>query len=425
MKALARVAKPGATLATWSIARGGARRACRARLRPSKDDPASAASATCWSVGLRRDGRAPPLRPPRIGYADRRAIVVGAGLAGAAVTSRLVARGWSSRSRRPRARACRRRHPGSAPACSSRIVSRDDCLLSRLTRAGFLYALSQWPASFDPQTPRPVAALRRPAARRWRRQRSARRRYRRSARLSASLCRVCDARSSRRACRSRRRSRRLVVSGSRVGAAARDRATPTLSMRSLHDCVSDGEVTTLERVGERWRACAMHPVRSSPKRPWSSSPMRSDAARLVDLGTDSLQERARPAELSAFAALRGATRRDRRRRLRAAGTRRVRRVRRHVRPRSDDRLTMDAASHAAQCRARRAHAARQHGADRCSGLDGGVGFRCVATDRMPMLGAIVDVAAARAGQRRSPALISRTCRDTPESTVRSPLLRAD
>jgi len=29
-------------------------------------------------------------------------------------------------------------------------------------------------------------------------------------------------------------------------------------------------------------------------------------------------------------------------------------------------------------------------------LDGGVGIRCVATDRMPMLGAMVDVAAARA-----------------------------
>ena len=85
---------------------------------------------------------------------DRRAIVIGAGLAGAAVTSRLVARGWTvdlvDRAPAPAAAAS-----GLRAGVFQPHLSRDDCLLSRLTRAGFMYALSQWPASFGPQAPAP------------------------------------------------------------------------------------------------------------------------------------------------------------------------------------------------------------------------------------------------------------------------------
>jgi tRNA 5-methylaminomethyl-2-thiouridine biosynthesis bifunctional protein len=119
MKALSRVAKPGATLAT-----GASRAAYATRLvacgfilekRPgfgSKRDMLAGRFAPRWSP--------PPLRLPRIDYLDRRAIVIGAGLAGAAVTSRLVARGWTvdlvDRAPAPAAAAS-----GSAPACSSLI----------------------------------------------------------------------------------------------------------------------------------------------------------------------------------------------------------------------------------------------------------------------------------------------------------------
>jgi tRNA 5-methylaminomethyl-2-thiouridine biosynthesis bifunctional protein len=92
---------------------------------------------------------APP-RPPRNVAAaprwdERRAIVIGAGLAGAAVAERLAARGWAieliERHPRPAAEA------SGMPAGSFHPqVSRDDSILSRLTRTGFLYAVDRWRA---------------------------------------------------------------------------------------------------------------------------------------------------------------------------------------------------------------------------------------------------------------------------------------
>ena len=143
MKGLARLARPGATLATYTTARavrdGLSAAGFRTEQRPG--------------FGAKRDmlaGRYEPRATPRVAAnaaprRERRALVIGGGLAGAAVVERLAARGWHIDlvERRP------------APAMESSAIpagvfhphlSRDDSLLSRLTRAGFLYALGRWRA---------------------------------------------------------------------------------------------------------------------------------------------------------------------------------------------------------------------------------------------------------------------------------------
>jgi len=144
MKALARLARPGATLATYTTARA------------VRDALAGAGFAPELRPGFGRKrqmlaARYAPPRPPRHAaptapaWSERHAIVVGAGLAGAAVTERLVARGW-------RVDVIERRPAPAAEASGITAgvfhphVSRDDSNLSRLTRAGFLYALGRWQA---------------------------------------------------------------------------------------------------------------------------------------------------------------------------------------------------------------------------------------------------------------------------------------
>ncbi|HWI38036.1 MAG TPA: FAD-dependent 5-carboxymethylaminomethyl-2-thiouridine(34) oxidoreductase MnmC, partial [Burkholderiales bacterium] len=75
--------------------------------------------------------------------AERKAVVVGAGLAGAAVCERLCARGWEVE--------LHERHAEPAQEASGNhagtfhpIVTPDDSVFARLTRAGFLCALRQW-----------------------------------------------------------------------------------------------------------------------------------------------------------------------------------------------------------------------------------------------------------------------------------------
>lgn len=140
MEGLARLARPGATLSTYSAARP-VRDALSAagfqpELRPgfgSKRDMLAARYL------LHRGQAAAPK------WDERRALVIGAGLAGAAVTERLAARGWHID--------LIERHPAPAMGASAipagvfhPHVSRDDSILSRLTRVGFLYALGRWRA---------------------------------------------------------------------------------------------------------------------------------------------------------------------------------------------------------------------------------------------------------------------------------------
>ena len=86
-------------------------------------------------------------RPPPVArqWPERRAVVVGAGLAGCAAAHRLAARGWavtllegaSGPARLTSAHRAAALHPHVSP---------DDSLLSRLTRAGHHYALQHWAA---------------------------------------------------------------------------------------------------------------------------------------------------------------------------------------------------------------------------------------------------------------------------------------
>jgi tRNA 5-methylaminomethyl-2-thiouridine biosynthesis bifunctional protein len=81
----------------------------------------------------------PPVPPPP----ERRAIVLGAGIAGSAACERLCARGWEvtlvERHERPAMEAS-----GNLAGIFMPLVSRDDNIPTRLTRAAYLYALRHW-----------------------------------------------------------------------------------------------------------------------------------------------------------------------------------------------------------------------------------------------------------------------------------------
>jgi tRNA 5-methylaminomethyl-2-thiouridine biosynthesis bifunctional protein len=144
MKALARLARSGATLATYTTARA-VRDALAAagfipELRPGFGRKRNMLAARHAPLRTTRHG---PPAPPS--WNERRAIVVGAGIAGAAVAERLAARGWRveliERLATPATEAS-----GIPAGVFHPHVSRDDSVLSRLTRAGFLYSLARWRA---------------------------------------------------------------------------------------------------------------------------------------------------------------------------------------------------------------------------------------------------------------------------------------
>ena len=144
MKALGRLARGGATLATYTAARA-VRDALAAagfapELRTGFGRKRNMLAARFTPRGVTRRG--PPAAPA---WSERRAIVIGAGLAGAATGERLVSRGWQVE--------LLERQPAPATEASGipagvfhPHVSRDDSVLSRLTRAGFLYSLCRWRA---------------------------------------------------------------------------------------------------------------------------------------------------------------------------------------------------------------------------------------------------------------------------------------
>jgi tRNA 5-methylaminomethyl-2-thiouridine biosynthesis bifunctional protein len=145
LRGLSRLARQGATLATYTAA-GFVRRGLRevgfevskAPGFGGKRHMTVASFAPAWKT--RR--HAPPEAPA---WTERHAIVLGAGLAGCAVTERLAARGWRV--------TLIDRHAGPARETSSHRaaamhahLSVDDGFLSRLSRAGNLHALRAWEA---------------------------------------------------------------------------------------------------------------------------------------------------------------------------------------------------------------------------------------------------------------------------------------
>jgi tRNA 5-methylaminomethyl-2-thiouridine biosynthesis bifunctional protein len=399
LKALARLAASGATAATYSAA-GAVRDGLVAagfavEKRPGfgrKRDMLAARHAPRWLV-----------QRPRVqaSWAERRAIVVGAGLSGAAVALRLAVRGW-----RVDVVECGSAPSGAASALRAGVfqphVSRDDNLLSRFTRAGFLYALRAWAGAFDDAAMPPwqscgVLQLADGAENEAR-----------AAETAVALAHPVDyAMHMTRDDASALAGQRVAIGGwwfpmagfvrpaaiveTQLGHAARHAGAgpaPTLHL--------DRTVASLQHDGDRWSArdAAGATVAAAPVVVLANA---CDAARLVDLGGDPLRRtRGQQSYLRAppFAAPRVVVGGDG-----------------YVLPAVDgiavagatydldnDDPCPNAASHAVNlARAEHMLPGSAAGVDAAT-LDGGVGFRCVATDRLPMVGAIVDVARARAEQ---------------------------
>jgi tRNA 5-methylaminomethyl-2-thiouridine biosynthesis bifunctional protein len=142
-KSLARIAGDGATFATYSSA-GDVKRALeQAGFAYRKIDGFG------WKRAMLVGRFAPRWRvrrhepPVPVAVDERHAIVIGAGLAGCALIERLAARGWRVSSIERHA-AIAREASGNPAGVFHPMMSRDDSVGSRITRAGFLYALRRW-----------------------------------------------------------------------------------------------------------------------------------------------------------------------------------------------------------------------------------------------------------------------------------------
>ncbi|HXU54630.1 MAG TPA: bifunctional tRNA (5-methylaminomethyl-2-thiouridine)(34)-methyltransferase MnmD/FAD-dependent 5-carboxymethylaminomethyl-2-thiouridine(34) oxidoreductase MnmC [Casimicrobiaceae bacterium] len=396
LKMLARLAAPGATVATYSAA-GAVRDALVAagfvvEKRSGfgrKRDMLAGRDAPRWPV--RR--RVPPSWP------ERHAIVVGAGVSGAALASRLAVRGWR----------IDLVESGSAPSGAASglragvfqpHVSRDDNLLSRFTRAGFLYALRAWAGALDaaatpPWQPCGVLQLADGVENETR-----------VADTAVALAHPVDyALHVTRAEAAALAGRATAIGGWWFPMAGFVCPAAIVAVQLAHAARQAGPAPTvhldrhvarLQRDGDRWSArdAAGAAIAAAPVVVLANA---CDAARLVDLGGDPLRRiRGQQTYLSAppFAAPRVVVGGDG-----------------YVLPAVDgvavtgatyDLDSADpgpsAASHAVNlARAEHMLPGSTASVDAAT-LEGGVGFRCVATDRLPMVGAIVDIGRARADQ---------------------------
>jgi tRNA 5-methylaminomethyl-2-thiouridine biosynthesis bifunctional protein len=137
LRHLGRLAAAGATLATWSVA-GPVRAALEGAGFALEKSP---------GFGTKREMLRGYLIPRKKTFSkknsSRSAIVIGAGVAGAAASERLAARGWQV--------TLIERRDGPAEEASGNhagvfhpIISPDDSLFARTTRASFLFLLNHW-----------------------------------------------------------------------------------------------------------------------------------------------------------------------------------------------------------------------------------------------------------------------------------------
>ncbi|MBI3095931.1 MAG: bifunctional tRNA (5-methylaminomethyl-2-thiouridine)(34)-methyltransferase MnmD/FAD-dependent 5-carboxymethylaminomethyl-2-thiouridine(34) oxidoreductase MnmC [Rhodocyclales bacterium] len=136
---LSRMCRSPATLATWSVA-GELRRTLQQLGWQVERRPGFAGKREMLR-GV-AGSPAPTLNLPRA-PAERRAIVIGAGLAGTAISERLAARGWQIE--------LFERHGATAQEASGNPsgillphLAKDDALAARLSRACYLYALRRF-----------------------------------------------------------------------------------------------------------------------------------------------------------------------------------------------------------------------------------------------------------------------------------------
>jgi len=140
LRHLARLAAPGATLATWACT-GELRQALRAAGFEARREPGHGGKWHMTVAAAVVPGSAVPCAPD--GEA-RHAVVVGAGLAGSGIAQALAVRGWRvtviDAGRAQGAPA----HTGHVAAALTPVVARDDNARARLSRAGSLRALARW-----------------------------------------------------------------------------------------------------------------------------------------------------------------------------------------------------------------------------------------------------------------------------------------
>ena len=137
LRHLGRLAAPDCTLATWSVA-GAVREAL---------EKAGFAVEKCKGFGTKREmlkgSLVPRLKTGAAQLPIRSAVVIGAGVAGAAVCERLAARGWRVTLIERRAQPAMEAS-GNHAGVFHPIVAPDDSLFARLTRASFLFSLNHW-----------------------------------------------------------------------------------------------------------------------------------------------------------------------------------------------------------------------------------------------------------------------------------------
>jgi tRNA 5-methylaminomethyl-2-thiouridine biosynthesis bifunctional protein len=150
LRAVARRAAPGATLATWCDVDAVHRALTTAGFVLARQAGTGGASLIVGEYAPRYVPRHAPAPPPV--FADRHALVIGAGIAGAGVAHALALRGWRA-TVIDAGRA--HTHAGHVAAALTPVVARDDNLRARLVRAGALRAHARWLA----HAPAAAAAL--------------------------------------------------------------------------------------------------------------------------------------------------------------------------------------------------------------------------------------------------------------------------
>ncbi|HYL88039.1 MAG TPA: FAD-dependent 5-carboxymethylaminomethyl-2-thiouridine(34) oxidoreductase MnmC [Burkholderiales bacterium] len=133
LRSVSRLAARDATLATWSVA-GPVREALEATGFAVEK---RSGFGTKREMLVARNVRSAP--NPTLPE-ERKAVVVGAGLAGAAVCERLCARGWEVELHERRAEPAQEAS-GNHAGIFHPIVTPDDSIFARVTRAGFLHTL--------------------------------------------------------------------------------------------------------------------------------------------------------------------------------------------------------------------------------------------------------------------------------------------
>ncbi|WMD18521.1 FAD-dependent 5-carboxymethylaminomethyl-2-thiouridine(34) oxidoreductase MnmC [Achromobacter seleniivolatilans] len=149
LRDLAKLAAPGATLATW---------ACSGALRQALQDAGfevrrAPGYGGKWhmTVGTAREAGSAAAPPrARAGHA----VVVGAGLAGAGIAQALAMRGWRVTVVDAGRAAGAPAHAGHLAAALTPVVARDDNARARLSRAGSQRALARWQGLSDGAAPR-------------------------------------------------------------------------------------------------------------------------------------------------------------------------------------------------------------------------------------------------------------------------------